>query len=369
MNMQDFFISNSAKHRISRHTAFLAITGLTFFFQSIVPGKSIYETAFYSFCCFFPACILSVYVCLYLLLPFFLHKKKYLLFFAGFLLLAATCYFINYHATGLFFRLATGFGKPGGSVAGQMNLGLVNTSHAVIIGGLALGIKFAKHIYLQQKENSMLARKKINTDLRLEKTRIYPRLLYQSLDHMRSGIVAGSNDASLQLLKVSELLSYILYDNDEKLVPLDKEITMVQHMIDIGRTGRSADIETKVTVSGDPSHKYIIPMTLFPLLENCFKLMGSRHQAPSGLQLDVSIRTNDLRVQLTLFDTVVAGTTARQQFLEATRMRLDPLYPCAYHLQTDQDGHDTVVVLFVEIKNKSTALLLTGQNENIYETE
>ena len=369
MNMQDFIISNSAIHRISRHAAFLTITGLTFFFQSIVPGKSIYETAFYSFCCFFPACILSIYVCLYVLLPFFLQKKKYFLFFAGFLLLAATCYFINYHATGLFFRLATGFGKPGGSVSGQMNLGLVNTSHAVILGGLALGIKFAKHIFQQQKENSILARKKINTDLRLEKTRIYPKLLYQSLDHMRSGIIAGSKDASVQLLKASELLSYILYDNDEKFVPLEKEITMVRHMIEMGRTGRSVNIETKVSVTGNPSNKYIVPMTLFPLLENAFKLLECRRHTASGIQLDLSVRVDDIRVQLTLHNVVVEGTAARQKFFETTRLRLDALYPGAYHLQTDQDGHDTIVVLFVAIKNRDTELLSTEQNENIYENE
>lgn len=110
-------------------------------------------------------------------------------------------------------------------------------------------------------------------------------------------------------------------------------------------------------------------MTLFPLLENAFKLLECRRHTASGIQLDLSVRVDDIRVQLTLHNVVVEGTAARQQFFETTRLRLDALYPGAYHLQTDQDGHDTIVVLFVAIKNRDTELLSTEQNENIYQNE
>lgn len=369
MTMPDFIFSNSRPHRLKRHFAFLFIIGLTFFFQSIVPGKSIYQTAFFSFCCFFPACVLSIYTCIYVLLPAFLQKKKYLEFFLGFILLATACFIINHPACRLFLQLASDFGKPGTTESEQMNLAFINTSHAMILGGLALGIKFAKNIYLQQKENSVLARQKIITDLRLEKTRIYPKLLYQSLDNLRSGISAGSADASAQLLKVSELLSYILYDNNEKWVPLEKEINMMQHLIDIGRTGQSKQADMLVDITGDSTNKYIVPMTLFPLLESCFKLLEDQNHKKAGVHLTLNIKSTELLLQLSLLNVSQNRANDWKIFFSATGTRLDALYPEACHLEIKEDPQWKYVLLRVKLKTSAPALIMSEEKFEVYELE
>ena len=134
--MQDFIFSAKRPHRVGRHLAFLITVGVIFFVQSIVPGTNIYQTAFFSLCCFFPVCILSVYVCLYFLLPFFLQRKKYKAFLLAFILMATVFLVINYSMSGIFL-MRTGFSE---GFKAQMGLSFINTSHALIIGGLALGI-------------------------------------------------------------------------------------------------------------------------------------------------------------------------------------------------------------------------------------
>lgn len=277
------------------------------------------------------------------------------MFFLGFILLGMACLFLNYLAAGLFLKLADDFGKPGTTTSEQMNLSFVNTTHALIIGGLALGIKLAKNIYLRQKENSQLSRQKIVTDLRLEKARIYPRLLYQSLDNLRSGINAGSANASTQVLKVSELLSYILYDNDEKWVSLEKELAMMQHLIDIEQSGRSGHPELRMNVSGDPTRKFIVPMTLFPLLENFFKIMENKTAGITGVNLDLYIKNSDLDLRLAIHKTANYPPVHQwNQVFAAVGQRFETLYPGSYQIKVIDEGQVFIVLLNVILKNSYT---------------
>lgn len=295
MNWQWFIFSSEPVPRVQRHLAFLVVLGAIFFFQSIVPGKSIYETAFFSFCCFYPTCIFSVYYCLFVLYPVLTKRKSKLLLIPGLLFLTAACLFINYHTAGIFLWLADDFGKPAFSAAQKMDLSFINTSHALIIGGLALGIRFAKNLYQQQRENTALTRQKIITELRMEKTRIYPRLLYKSLNNIKSDLLNGSSDNSGQLLKVSELLSYILYDNNEKFVALEKELEMVRQYLDIERSGSKNKSSIALTITGDPQQRFIAPMTLFALLENVFRLLTNDHVRP---EIDILVEDDLMRCRM-----------------------------------------------------------------------
>lgn len=349
MSRQDFIFSNKRPHRVSRHLAFLSTMGLVFFLQSIVPGIDIYETAFFSLCCFFPVCILSLYICLYFLLPFFLQQKRYGRFLLAFMFMATVFLVINYLMAGIFLAMAPDFSQ---SSKAQMGLSFINTSHALIIGGLALGIKFAKNLYLQHKENSVLARRKIITELQLEKARIYPRFLYQSLDNLRAGINSGDPDASALLLKISDLLSYILYDNNEKWVLLEKELGMMQNLIDVEKSSRAKHLNIQVRISGNPDDKYIVPMTLFPLLENCFKALEDKKTNKPLISLDIKIKANDLYVSLVI-DESKTNISGWRHIFRNTSQRLDALYPEGCRLKMKEEKQSFIVLLRVILKNNN----------------
>ncbi len=369
MSRQDFIFSNKQPHRVSRHLAFLSTMGLIFFLQSIVPGTNIYQTAFFSLCCFFPVCILSVYVCLYFLLPFFLQQKRYEGFLLAFIGMATVFLVINYSMSRIFLTV-TGFSD---GLKDQMGLSFINTSHALIIGGLALGIKFAKNLYLRHKENSILARQKIITELQLEKARIYPRFLYQSLDNLRAGINSGDPDASALLLKISDLLSYILYDNNEKWVLLEKELSMMQNLIDVEKSSRAKHLNIEVYISGNPDDKYIVPMTLFPLLENCFKTLEDQKIDKPQISLDIKIKTTDLYVNLIIKESKPGNNNISdwQQVFRNTNQRLDALYPEGCRLKIKKEKQSFIVLLQVVLKNnnmhKASYSVATEIKHEIYE--
>lgn len=271
MTLHDFIFSNTTPQRLLRHLAFWIIFSTGFFLQSIVPSSNIFFIAFLSLCFFLPTCILAVYMSLYILLPVFLQQQLYAKFTAAFILMAFCCFILNYFTASLFVSIACSC--PSSSIPFSQKLGFssLNTTHAITITGLALAIKFTKNWYLRQKENLRLARQKITTELQLQKGKIYPGFLLQLMDKLHAKIASGTADSSALLLKLSDLLSYILYESHEEYVSLEKELLMLKNRLDIDVINHSGSRIIRLEISGDSRDKHIVPMSLFSLAEDFLK--------------------------------------------------------------------------------------------------
>jgi hypothetical protein len=348
MRMTELLFSREWHHRLLRHILYVGILGFAFFLQSIVPGDHIYHTAARSLFCFFPACILSIYACLYILSPL-LARHRYAGFAMGFLGMALVFLVINLFAARLFFDLAHYFVKPRTAI---FHLAFINTTHALIIGGISLGIQFTKKWYLRQKENAILARQKVITELQLRKARIYPRFLHQSLDSLRKDINDGSSTASALLLKISDLLSYILYDNNEKWVPLEKELLMMQHLLDIEEAGRIKHLDLRVAISGIAAGKYIVPMTLLQLLEHVFTALDEHKNKIPRLDINIQIRIQDMNVNLAIVGQkdMMAGPDWSKLFYR-TGQRLDAIYPGGCQLRLKKERSKVTLLLQVALQH------------------
>jgi LytS/YehU family sensor histidine kinase len=196
---------------------------------------------------------------LYWNFPKTLRQGKYFRFILFYLLTGLVCFGVNLFATAAFFNLATSYASlhTDREIGG---LAFVNTSHAMVISALALGIKFATNWYLQQQENAQLNRQKILTELQLEKARMYPRFLFPSLHRLSEGIVSDSAGAASQILRISDLLSFILYDSKEKWIPLEDELQMTETRIAMESANRSGQLDFEFAVAGDAGSKEIRPI-------------------------------------------------------------------------------------------------------------
>jgi LytS/YehU family sensor histidine kinase len=203
---------------------------------------------------------------------------------------------INMPATYLFLELASGFviSREGHM---QEGLAMVNTSHAIVISGLGLGIKFTKNWYQQQKENAKLSRQKIAAELQLAKAKVYPRFLFQSLERLRSYIKAGSDEGPALLLRISDLLSYILYESREAEVPLQLELEMLQKRIEVENASRNGQLKIEFYLVGNSANKQIAPLASFAFLEECIKGLEKEDRNNLNVILEVNIES---RLQLRL---------------------------------------------------------------------
>ena len=131
--------------------------------------------------------------------------------------------------------------------------------------------------YYQRRENEekfiadQLKSEKLDMELRYLKSQINPHFLFNALNNIYSMVYTHDDNAADGVLKLSEMLRYVLVDCQAEMIPLSKEITYVENFIDFQmmRMGGCRDVHFEKDVEKEDF--MIAPMLLQPIIENCFK--------------------------------------------------------------------------------------------------
>ncbi len=177
-----------------------------------------------------------VYGILYFILPRYLSKNKNWIITTGLLLLLICLVaFINYFNFVLSFYISTRMGyfekMPAMAFIIPAWGRQVLFNYPTVVG-FALAIKLLKNWYLKQKEAAQAAREKINAELQLLKAQVHPHFLFNTLNNIYSFIINDSPAATEAIKKLSTLLRYIIYECNQPLVILEKELKMIRGYVD-----------------------------------------------------------------------------------------------------------------------------------------
>ncbi|MEP6712814.1 MAG: histidine kinase [Ferruginibacter sp.] len=306
MTIYQLIFSDKKNIRLKRHLTFWFIYCIYFYLQSLPPRTydefflfKTYYIAWVNLLCFAPVFIAVTYFSIYYLLPKTIKKIKYFFFIAGFLLLYVAGTFINYFTAEIFLYY-TGF-YPN-TFQHRIEMGNFNTRWGMIIATVALGIKLSKDWYLQQKENLDILKIKSRNEMQLQKFRIHPEFLLRSLDTIYIDMHSGFINASSMILNLSDVLSYSLYETDSELVLLEKEIAEVEHLIFLEQLNSECAIEIQMHIKGSLENKYIAPMAIVKLLDECITLLHDTETESVILYLHIIAATKRLFVDLTIIN-------------------------------------------------------------------
>jgi len=109
--------------------------------------------------------------------------------------------------------------------------------------------------------------------LKFLRSQISPHFIFNVLTNLVSLARKRSEQLEPQLIKLSELMRYILYESDEKKVSLSKELEYLRSYIDLQemRFGEDVAIDLDVQIPEAELQRNIEPMLLIPFVENAFK--------------------------------------------------------------------------------------------------
>ncbi len=132
-------------------------------------------------------------------------------------------------------------------------------------------------IYFQQKENDnirvqeRLQSEKLSAELLYLKTQINPHFLFNAINNIYSMVYMKNEQAPENILKLSEILRYVLVDCQDDVIPLHKEIKNIENYVDF----QSITIGSKKNITFETSIEnpdyMIVPMLMQPIVENGFK--------------------------------------------------------------------------------------------------
>ncbi|WP_161805842.1 sensor histidine kinase [Pedobacter sp. Hv1] len=143
--------------------------------------------------------------------------------------------------------------------------------------------------FQQKMQNELIIRNR-QAELSFLRSQINPHFLFNSLNNVYTLVYQGSEKALASISKLSELLRYMLYEEEER-VALIKEVRYLQHYIDLQLMRYDFVPATKINISlpADCTLR-IAPLTLIPFVENAFKHGNLRDE---NLPLIIDLRLNE----------------------------------------------------------------------------
>ncbi|MEM9549470.1 MAG: histidine kinase [Bacteroidota bacterium] len=188
------------------------------------------------------------------------------------------------------------------------------------------------------KKYLRMEKEKLQSELSFLKYQLNPHLLFNTLNNLFSMSQArGADDVSDGILKLSEIMRYMLYENKESLIPLKKEVDFLHQYMELQKLRFEEEelLQFSFKIEGDLDQIKIPPFILIPFVENACK-HGINTNAPSTIDILLVIENNTLTFKVA--NSIVKG----QKKLSADeggigirnlKQRLELLYPNAYVLK------------------------------------
>lgn len=290
-----------------------------------------------------PVTILISYFLIYYLIPKYLLTKKYVYFilYCIYTFILSVYIIILSILYGLVY--SQGYKDMGTAVP------LTKTLPFIILGVyfvvlIIVSFSLIMHNYKSIVNNENLKNKILQTQLQIKdqelrflKMQIHPHFLFNSLNTIYGFALKKKDEAPEMILKLSNLLDYILYQIEKPEVLLMDEINHLLDYVSLEkmRFHDTLEIETKIDVANNTIQ--IAPMLLIPFVENAFKhgdiINGS-------LKISILIKAVEDELFFEIENTSYKENKINKGIgLENIAKRLEMLYTNSYSLKTNQTAN------------------------------
>lgn len=234
----------------------------------------------------------------------------------------------------------------------------------IIIGGFSTIIQIVSHWIADQRKMKELEKENLQSELKFLRSQINPHFLFNTLNSLYSLTLSKSDLAPEIVIRLSEIMRYMLYECNEKLVPLEREIKFMKNYVELEKLRYGDDVNIDFCIEGEVQNQEIAPLLFIPFFENSFKHGLSNRTGEDW----VVIRFNALgdRVSLTIRNSIPKPIPETKHTvksidkkilnssgigLENVKRRLELLYSNRYELNIGQDDDQFEINLSIKLQN------------------
>ena len=194
--------------------------------------------------------------------------------------------------------------------------------------------------------------------LRYLRTQLNPHFLFNTLNSIYSLSLQRSEKTPEVVIKLADIMRYLIYECNEEKIPLDKEIEFIRNYIDIEKIRYKADI--RFTVEGITSGVMIEPFLFISFIENGFKHALDNSFAEPFIYITLKVEPGQIVLNVINSTNADLETQAKRRMagkgLANSRSILELLYPDAYELDIIQTEKE---------ENRNTKLRLHNARERL----
>lgn len=201
-----------------------------------------------------------------------------------------------------------------------------------------------------QNEKQVLLTQTMQSELRFLKSQINPHFLFNTLNNLYALTLQKSDKAPTIVLKLSEIMRYMLYECNERRVLLTKEIQYIHNYLDLERLRQPKEADINFITEGHISDQMVAPLLFVPFLENSFKHGLNHHMKGGGfVRLRLSVSGEDLEffIENSKVESLPSLNHPRSGGIGLVnlRSRLEILYPDDHDLEVSDEPHRYAVTL------------------------
>ena len=197
------------------------------------------------------------------------------------------------------------------------------------------------------EKDELAAMQKDNTFFRLRylRAQLNPHFLFNTLNSIYSLSMQKSDRTPEVVVRLADIMRYLIYECNEEKIPLDKEIEFIRNYIEIEKIRHQADI--RFTVEGKTEGLLIEPFLFISFIENGFKhAMDHTFDEPF---IYITLRVGNGQLTLNVINSTNADLEMQAKRINGmgishSRSLLELLYPASYDLdiiQTEKDESRT----------------------------
>ena len=289
---------------------------------------------------------LMIYITNYILIPSFLYRKKYFLFGIIFFAMIITSSIIK---MGILGKVT---GNPymydlSANLRARIYDNMI-PHFFLVIAGAAVKLMF-DYGKLQQRMLE-IAREKAETELNFLKSQINPHFLFNSINAVYFLIEKNNTHAREALHKFSDMLRYQLYEMNDDKIPVEKEISYLQHYVDLQRLRKDEHYEVLFHASPEVKGFSIEPLLLVPFVENAFKHISHYPDRLNTIKMNLSRSNGEFRFSVENSRERHGKSTGPGGIgLANVKRRLELLYPGRHELKVEDLDNSFKIDLSLKI--------------------
>jgi hypothetical protein len=359
MTLNPLVFSNNPRYRISRHVMFWTIWVLYFSIFMALSWQPKFTFA-HSFADSLMEEIGSIpldmtfcYSIIYFLIPRYLHRGQYVtmvvlwIFFSMLFVAGQRFYSANIVPAIRGFNNMPVRAHSMGYIWDFFYL----FSQINMEGCIAASIKIGKMWFIKQQELELIKKEKQKIEPNLQEGKMQPVFLLHALDRVEQLSATQPSLIPQMVKRIKSLFLYVIYDNNQASVGLEKELKLLEEYVELEKTGVTNGLQVSVRITGSSAGERIAPFIILPLVENGFRQLAQLDMTGKTLDLEIRVGEGNMHMKLGWSKPIDSSTLANggNVSLQGIGKRLGLLYPQSHELKVVITSEQFIVDLWIDL--------------------
>jgi len=291
-----------------------------------------------------PGQIFFAYTVMYWIIPRYISKRN-LTETLGLTILAFLACGFMVHILFVFFP-----SDPKGETLWDPAKILMRGFYCLLKACIAIIVKLTLLWLENEKRVTALEKNNLATELKMLKDQVNPHFMFNTLNNLYGLVVRNPAHAQESILRLSGILQFMLHESNYPTIPVKLEAKCIRDYIELEKLRYTNALAVAINVQENVNDLSIVPLTIFPFVENSFKHGASELIKDAWINIDLSTYKDDFVFKIANSKrSIPASQTPNGIGLSNVKRRLELVYRQDHSLQIIDEADSFLVILKISL--------------------